>query len=27
MPAKGGFVNLSDGEINAAVDYLLSTSR
>lgn len=27
MPAKGGWANLSDGEITAAVDYMVSQSR
>lgn len=27
MPAKGGFVNLSDNEVAAAVEYMLSQSR
>lgn len=27
MPAKGGWVNLSDGEITAAVDYMVSQSK
>lgn len=27
MPAKGGFVNLSDAEIKAAVDYMVGQSR
>ena len=27
MPPKGGWVNLSDGEITAAVDYMVSKSR
>jgi cytochrome c5 len=27
MPPKGGWVNLSDAEINAAVDYMVSGSR
>ena len=27
MPAKGGFVNLSDAEVTAAVEYMLSQAR
>ncbi len=27
MPPKGGWANLSDGEVNAAVDYMISQSR
>ena len=27
MPAKGGFVHLSDDEVNTAVEYMVEASR
>jgi cytochrome c5 len=27
MPAKGGYLDLSDEEVNAIVDYMLDVSR